>query len=99
MRKHIWWIPVSAILLALAALSAPSAHDAGLEDGFGNPPNDSRLRCYWWWLNGNTDEQTITRDLEAMKSNGYGGAMIIDAVALACAGMRTFRLVRCTAAP
>jgi len=36
------------------------------------------MRCYWWWLNGNTDEETITRDLEAMKANGYGGVLLVD---------------------
>ena len=47
--------------------------------GFLTPPNDSRLRCYWWWLNSMTTKEAITRDLEQMKANGYGGASIIDA--------------------
>src|ERR1017187_5173673 len=63
--------------LAVPILCAPS-HDA-LREGFTNPPPEARLRCYWWWLNGNTTEAAITRDLEAMKSNGYGGALLVDA--------------------
>jgi hypothetical protein len=47
--------------------------------GFAAPPPAARLRCYWWWLNGNTDEATITRDLEAMAAKGYGGALLVDA--------------------
>ena len=47
--------------------------------GFVTPPTDSRLRCYWWWLNSMTTKETITRDLEEMKSHGYGGASIVDA--------------------
>jgi hypothetical protein len=50
-----------------------------LESGFRNPPPSARLRCYWWWLNGNVTRQSITRDLEQMKAKGYGGAMIVDA--------------------
>ena len=50
-----------------------------LEEGWENPPRLARTRVWWWWLNGNTDKPTITRDLEAMKAVGIGGANIIDA--------------------
>jgi len=52
---------------------------ARLRAGFQNPPPSARLRCYWWWLNGNTDKATITHDLEEMKAKGYGGALLVDA--------------------
>ena len=41
-------------------LRAESALDAGWQ----NPPNEARLRAYWWWLNGNVTRASITRDLE-----------------------------------
>lgn len=50
-----------------------------LEQGWEQPPLLARTRVWWWWLNGNTDKETITRDLEAMKANGIGGANVIDA--------------------
>jgi hypothetical protein len=50
-----------------------------LEQGWEQPPQLARTRVWWWWLNGNTDKETITRDLEAMKANGIGGANVIDA--------------------
>ena len=50
-----------------------------LEEGWQAPPRIARTRVWWWWLNGNTDKPTITRDLEAMKAVGLGGANIIDA--------------------
>ncbi|WP_236977138.1 glycosyl hydrolase [Membranihabitans maritimus] len=50
-----------------------------LDSGFQNPPPGSRLRCYWWWLNGMATKESITRDLEEMKAKGYGGASIVDA--------------------
>jgi hypothetical protein len=50
-----------------------------LEEGWNRPPRIARTRVWWWWLNGNTDKATITRDLEAMKEVGIGGANIIDA--------------------
>ena len=50
-----------------------------LKTGFSQPPASSRLRCYWWWLNSMATKESITRDLEQMKANGYGGASIVDA--------------------
>jgi hypothetical protein len=49
------------------------------QDGFADPPNSARLRAYWWWLNGNVTKEAITRDLEQMKTQGFGGALICDA--------------------
>jgi hypothetical protein len=43
-----------------------------------NPPAEARLRCYWWWLNGNTDEATIAHDLTEMKQKGFGGVLLVD---------------------
>ena len=42
-------------------------------------PREARLRCYWWWLNGNTNEETITHDLTEMSRMGYGGVLLVDA--------------------
>ena len=74
-------------LLVLAALAAvvpfvPRAQQpqsGPLETGFADPPPEARLRCYWWWLNGNTNQAAITRDLEQMRAKGYGGALLVDA--------------------
>ncbi len=73
------WFAGGVLLAAIAAplLCAP-AQDL-LEAGFRDPPREARIRCYWWWLNGNTTEAAITRDLEQMKAKGYGGALLVDA--------------------
>jgi hypothetical protein len=76
------------ILTAAIAAATPVIHpelDASLkaqmplEQGWENPPHLARTRVWWWWLNSNTDKETITHDLEAMKANAIGGANIIDA--------------------
>lgn len=46
---------------------------------FQQPPSEYGIRCWWWWLNGNIDKETITRDLEEMKAKGFSGACIFDA--------------------
>jgi hypothetical protein len=67
------------IVLALAADALFSQHQSPLRAGFAAPPQSAKLRCYWWWLNGNTTEAAITRDLTEMKAKGYGGAILVDA--------------------
>ncbi|MFA5192364.1 MAG: glycosyl hydrolase [Verrucomicrobiia bacterium] len=67
-------------LSALSAILLPLAVGASdLEQDWNHPPRDARLRAYWWWLNGCVDKAAITRDLEAMKAKGFGGALICDA--------------------
>ena len=50
-----------------------------LKENFQNPPVESGVNCWWWWLNGNVNKTAITKDLEAMKSRNFQGAMIFDA--------------------
>ena len=68
---------VLAACVCLCSLQAWA--DVSLETGWTNQPIDARMRVYWWWLNGNVTKQSITRDLEAMKSKGIGGAILVDA--------------------
>ncbi|MGD0680500.1 MAG: glycosyl hydrolase [Terracidiphilus sp.] len=75
-----------AALVALASLMACAVFGQAnkqptdaLRAGFKQPRAAAKLRCYWWWLNGNTTTETITRDLKAMKEHGYAGAILVDA--------------------
>jgi hypothetical protein len=73
------YISVSAQSQNYSLLTSPVVDYSQLTKGFATPPNESRLRCYWWWLNSMATKESITRDLEQMKSHGYGGASIVDA--------------------
>ncbi len=77
-RKAFLLFFLVASLFAIAYGQVPSQQDA-LHAGFLEPPATAKARCYWWWLNGNTTADTITRDLEGMKSHGFGGAILVDA--------------------
>ncbi len=68
------FLPISAQTQAALPLSA-----AALREGFTSPPPQAKLRCYWWWLNGNTTEATITNDLTEMSRKGFGGVLLVDA--------------------
>jgi hypothetical protein len=69
---------LAALVLSCACWCAARA-ELPLEFGWSNPPLESRLRAYWWWLNGNVTQASITRDLEEMKAKGFGGAVLLDA--------------------
>lgn len=80
-------LSVSTFLLVLILLNPAvraaettmgHAYDT-LREGFNQPPQAAKLRAYWWWLNGNTTEETITRDLTEMSQKGFGGVLLVDA--------------------
>ncbi|MHC4399288.1 MAG: glycosyl hydrolase [Planctomycetota bacterium] len=74
------WI-ASFLVAATLAVSASYADQpqSDLAQRFAGPPNSAKPRVFWWWLNSNVTKAGITRDLEEMKRQGIGGAMIFDA--------------------
>lgn len=58
-----------------AAAAGPPAADA-LARNFEQPPDTTRPRCYWYWMDGQITKEGITRDLEAMKRVGIGEGYI-----------------------
>ncbi len=47
-----------------------------LSDDFTNPPESTKPRCYWYWMDGQISKEGITRDMEAMKRVGIGEGYI-----------------------
>jgi len=76
MKKTFCCLCLGVVVLALlwSICEAES-----LDSGWESPPQEARLRAYWWWLNGCVTREAITRDLEEMKAKGFGGALICDA--------------------
>ena len=62
-------------LIALCPCALPAV-EASMESSFVRPPDDTRPRCYWYWLDGYVSKDGITKDLEAMRDVGIGGAYI-----------------------
>ena len=78
--NHITCRLVLAALLgtsfALPADAAePPVADA-LARSFAQPPDSTKPRCYWYWMDGQITKEGITRDLEAMKRVGIGEGYI-----------------------
>ena len=75
-------LPMSLVNgLARADAPAPAPAGSALENAFQSPPPDCRPWVYWWWLNANVTETSITRDLEAMAAKGIGGFLLFDVTA------------------
>lgn len=69
-----------AVILALLLLVTTGVYAAdALVTGWQKPPQSAKPRTWWHWMNGNISKQGITRDLEAMKRVGIGGATIFQA--------------------
>ncbi|MCL2118856.1 MAG: discoidin domain-containing protein [Planctomycetaceae bacterium] len=83
MKKYTCCLQLIICLALAITLTTPSSGQSSSSDplaaGFQTPPDSAKLWAYWWWLNGNVTEESITRDLEGMKAKGFGGAIIFDA--------------------
>jgi len=62
-------------LLAIALSRLYASTEANLERCFVAPPESARPWVYWYCMYGQASKDGVTRDLEAMKSIGIGGAM------------------------
>ena len=73
----------SAIALMILACAMLAQGAQGAEDplaaGFASPPHSAKPWVYWWWLDSNVSKAGITKDLEEMKRQGIGGALVFDA--------------------
>jgi len=58
------------------AAEGATAADA-LRAGFQSPPPAARPELFWDWMHDMVTKQGITHDLEAMKRNGFSGALIM----------------------
>ncbi|MEX0929394.1 MAG: glycosyl hydrolase [Balneolales bacterium] len=72
------------ILLAASLLLACDRDSAQLDDysvlqnGFVNPPDEAKVKTYWWWLHGSADRVRIREELEAFRAAGISAVDIFD---------------------
>lgn len=86
-KKRGFIFATIAVLLMVAGYGITKVNRTGvlsndydfLSKNFKAPDSSSGVNCWWWWLNGNVTKEAITKDLEAMKSKNFQGAMIFDA--------------------
>jgi len=52
--------------------------DDTLKAGFLNPPDSARPGVYWYFMDGNTSKEAMTKDLESMKKVGIGNLVFLE---------------------
>ena len=63
---------------ALVALGCASLTAGSMDEDFKSPPLSSGPYVWWHWMGSNISKEGITKDLEAMKASGIGGATIFN---------------------
>lgn len=72
-------LSISMIMLVVSAISmAATSGEDDLLEGFREPPLSARPSVYWAWVNGLTNKDRQTDELEEMKAKGIGGVYIFD---------------------
>ncbi len=68
-----------AVATLMISCSSGGRSGVDLEAGFQNPPESSKPRVWWHWMNGNITKTGIRSDLYWMKRAGIGGFQNFDA--------------------
>jgi hypothetical protein len=67
------------LLLSYPAIAQTSVKSGSkLDSLFLNPPTSVKPYVWWHWMGSNFSKSGITKDLEAMKATGIGGATIFN---------------------
>jgi hypothetical protein len=70
---------IAAAFLFTCGFTVPASAGADeLETIFQNPPAAARPEVYWFWMGSNISSNGITRDLEALKAEGFGGTTMCN---------------------
>jgi len=64
------------LLNCFLIVAAFAARADELDQIFARPPESAKPRVMWMWMGRNVTDAGITRDLEALKDAGFGGAMM-----------------------
>lgn len=78
MRHHLAHPQVIFVIwLLTGAIQSTQATDH-LEEGFRNPPPETRPGVYWYFMDGNLTREGMTADLESMKEAGIGNLVFLE---------------------
>ncbi len=69
---------IPLLLFAFNGIAIAAASSSELESVFKSPPVLTRPYVWWHWMGSNFSKEGITKDLEAMKATGIGGATIFN---------------------
>lgn len=65
-------------LFLLLSYVPAAGQSASLKAGFASPPANCRPGVYWYFMDGNMNAESITKDLESMKAAGIGQVVFLE---------------------
>lgn len=71
------WLFIFVIPIVAFSCNNIKARDY-LKEGFINPPDSARPGVYWYFMDGNLDLESMTKDLESMKRAGIGYVLFLE---------------------
>ncbi|WP_254070908.1 glycosyl hydrolase [Pedobacter sp. L105] len=66
------------LLFTFSLLFNATAQLSKVKTGFFNPPAISRPGVYWYFMDGNMNKESMTKDLESMKKAGIGNVIFLE---------------------
>jgi hypothetical protein len=69
---------IICFLCIFCSLSEANAQVNKLKAGFLHPPDTARPGVYWYFMDGNMNAESITKDLESMKKAGIGNLIFLE---------------------
>jgi len=71
-------IAVVVLITCCFSVGRIFGQDNSFANNFKSPPNSSKPKLYWWWLNGDVDSLRLKEELQLMKNAGIGGVDIFE---------------------
>ncbi|WP_214070566.1 glycosyl hydrolase [Mucilaginibacter sp. dw_454] len=78
MKKNLLSVLFFIIAAITQAQNITNPTAAALKAGFLNPPASAKPGVYWYFMDGNMNAESITKDLESMKKAGIGNVIFLE---------------------
>lgn len=76
LKKILLFIALSTFINCDIPKKITNVNFSKIKADFAIPKDDNTIWCYWYWIGDDISKEGITKDLEAMKAAGIGGALI-----------------------
>ena len=65
-------------IMIILSFAVSSQNISEMTKGFASPPDVAKPGVYWYFMDGNINEESLTKDLESMKKVGIGNLMFLE---------------------
>jgi hypothetical protein len=76
--RKVCWLFLATVLFAQAGSAQTKKTTSSAARDFLNPGDQAKPWAFFWWFNGYVDKPAITKHLQALKNNGFGGVVLYN---------------------